>query len=200
MHALESGISAVAGIAAYLLREAIAFDCFATADLLFHLCHDAPTLRFTHLMNTLAGLQSRAAVEWPAVANRLFEQAPQCNTVALIALDWSRARQPALSLNSNTMVSAYELWSFARDRRHGPAKLPTTSRSSCRVILGLNKTPFHLGVGHELSGVPPISMAVSSCNSGLSPVRCCPPRHRLSGPLFSMSRGLILSSMACVTA
>lgn len=90
MHALESGISAVAGIAAYLLREAIAFDCFATADLLFHLCHDAPTLRFTHLMNTLAGLQSRAAVEWPAVANRLFEQAPQCNTVALIALDWSR--------------------------------------------------------------------------------------------------------------
>ncbi len=90
MHALESGIAAAAGIAAYLMREAIEVDCFATADFVYPFSHTSPATRLTHLLHTLADLTPCAAVAWPSVATRLLEQAPQCNTIVLIALDWSR--------------------------------------------------------------------------------------------------------------
>jgi hypothetical protein len=87
--ALESGISATAGIAAYLLGLGIHVECIATATLLHRLSNGAPTARFTELMNTLAGLTASASVEWSSVAARLIEQAPACNTIVLMVLDWS---------------------------------------------------------------------------------------------------------------
>lgn len=89
MQALESGISATAGIAAYLLRQGIGFDCFATDGLLCRFSHETPNRRFTHLMHTLAGLQASESVKWPSVAARLLEQTPACDAIVFIALDWS---------------------------------------------------------------------------------------------------------------
>jgi uncharacterized protein (DUF58 family) len=134
--ALESGISAIAGIAAYLLREGIEVACFATATLLCRFSNDAPTLRFTHLMNTLAGLQARASVEWPSVATRLLEQSPECNTIALIVLDWSRETAGFVTRLQDHGIGVRTLVI-----RQGPTSLPPPSAQTLSLLLPGNPWP-----------------------------------------------------------
>jgi uncharacterized protein (DUF58 family) len=134
--ALESGIAAIAGIAAYLLREGIDVACFITADQLCHFSNHAPTTRFTHLMDTLAGLRDCASVAWPAIATRLLTQAPACNTIALIALDWSRetdnfvARLQDHGIGVRTLVI-----------RQGPTSRPRPSAQTLSLLLPGNPWP-----------------------------------------------------------
>ncbi|ETX08985.1 DUF58 domain-containing protein [Candidatus Entotheonella palauensis] len=136
MHAFESGISAIAGISAYLLNEGIEIDCFVTESLLCRFSNDAPNRRFTHLMHTLAGLQASASVAWPAVTARLIEQAPACNTVALIALDWSReiagfaAQLQHRGIGVRTLVI-----------RHGPTSQPLPPAEAASQLLPGNPWP-----------------------------------------------------------
>lgn len=134
--ALESGISAIAGIAAYLLREGIEVDYFATAHLLCHFSTDAPSMRFTHLMSTLADLQASASIDWLSVASRLFEQAPGCQTIALLALDWSREIADFVTRLQNRGIGVRTLVI-----RQGPTSLPLPATATPSRLLPGNPWP-----------------------------------------------------------
>ena len=108
--AFESGISAVAGIASYLLRAGFEVDCFAAGVSLHRLAYNAPGKRLSHLLHALAGLHATPAVAWPSVAAHLVAQTPTCRIAVLIALDWSPdiaafvARLQALGLGVRTLI------------------------------------------------------------------------------------------------
>ena len=87
--AFESGISATAGIAAYLLRAGFEVDGFAAGGQLHRLAYDTPGKRLAHLLRALAGLHATPSVAWPSVAAHLMQQLPTCRAAVLIALDWS---------------------------------------------------------------------------------------------------------------
>ncbi len=89
--ALESGISAIAGIAAYLTRQSMSINFVMAENIVYRFSGDTPDMRFDHLMNTLADIQAGQPVDWTAVAARLFDQTFSCNTLVFVALDWSVA-------------------------------------------------------------------------------------------------------------
>ncbi len=99
--ALESGISAIAGIAAYLSHRGIGFDFFMAENTVHRFSAGPPSARFDHLMNTLADLQAGQPVDWTSVAAHILEQAPPCNTLVFIALDWSVAAANFVALLQN---------------------------------------------------------------------------------------------------
>lgn len=136
VQALESGISAIAGIATYLLRAGINVDCFVTDSLLYRFSNDAPNLCFTHLFHTLAGLQPSAAVEWPSVATRLFAQVPWCHTIVLIVLDWSRETAGFVTQLQNRGIGVRTLVI-----RQGPTSRPRPSIETLSLLLPGNPWP-----------------------------------------------------------
>ncbi len=90
--ALESGISAVAGIATYLSHQRIGFDFFMAENAIYRFSDGPPNnVDVTPLMNMLAGLQPGQPVDWPEAATRIFAETPTCNALVFIALDWSTA-------------------------------------------------------------------------------------------------------------
>jgi hypothetical protein len=134
--ALESGISAIAGIAAHLLQAGIAVDCFATTHLLCHLFKYAQPQRLTYLMRTLASLQASASVEWPSLASRLLEQAPTCHTMVLIALDWSHEHAAFVTRLQDHGIGVRTLII-----RQGPTSQPLSTSTSLTVLLPGNPWP-----------------------------------------------------------
>ncbi len=137
-HALESGISAVAGIATYLLRESenIEVACLVTDNLLCRFSHDPPNARLTHLMNALAGLQPSASVEWRSLATRLFEQVPWCNTIVLIILDWSQEIAGFVTQLQDRGIGVRTLVI-----RQGPTSRPCPSAETLSLLLPGNPWP-----------------------------------------------------------
>jgi uncharacterized protein (DUF58 family) len=134
--ALESAISAIAGIAVYLLQTGMAVDCFATDTILCRLSHQTPPTRRNRLMHTLAGLQASTSVDWSLVARHLLAHAPTCHTIALIALDWSQeiagfvTRLHHHGMGVRTLVI-----------REGPTSLPISSTAATSVLLPGNPWP-----------------------------------------------------------
>ncbi|WP_089717400.1 DUF58 domain-containing protein [Candidatus Entotheonella palauensis] len=135
-HAFESSISAIAGIAAYLLREGIDMDCFLAESVLCRFANNTPNQRFTHLMNTLAGLQASEPIEWSSVAARLIEQAPGCNFVAFIALDWSREIAGFVTQLQHRGIGVRTLVI-----RHGPTSQPLPPADTVSQLLPGNPWP-----------------------------------------------------------
>lgn len=136
VQALESGISAVAGIATYLLREGIEVDCFVTEKLLHCFPNDAPNLCLTHLIHTLAGLQPSTSVEWSSVATRLFALVPRCHTIVLIVLDWSRETAGFVTQLQDRGIGVRTLVI-----RQGPTSLPRPSAEPPSLLLPGNPWP-----------------------------------------------------------
>ncbi len=136
MHALESGISAMAGIANYLLGHGVAIACLATAERLRDFMNDAPDACFTHIMHELAGLQPSPSVAWPAVANRLLERMSGCHAIVLIALDWSR--QTAAFVNR---LQAHGIGVRTLVIRQGPTSLPPPATTLLSLLRPGNPWP-----------------------------------------------------------